>query len=94
MRGPAPPALTAVPSTAREQPVISASASVASVERFTRAFQPEAGRSVTIDVSPAHFWDISGVGALDKIVARLRRDGSEVKVIGYNKASADLVTGE
>jgi SulP family sulfate permease len=63
----------------------------ASVDRFTRAFQPEAGRPVTIDVSPAHFWDISGVGALDKIVARLRRDGSEVKVIGYNKASADLV---
>jgi len=63
----------------------------ASVDRFTRAFQPEEGRPVTIDVSPAHFWDISGVGALDKIVARLRRDGSEVKVIGYNKASADLV---
>jgi SulP family sulfate permease len=26
-----------------------------------------------IDVSGAHFWDISGVGALDKIIARLRR---------------------
>ncbi|OYX00082.1 MAG: sodium-independent anion transporter, partial [Rhizobiales bacterium 32-66-8] len=63
----------------------------ASVDRFTRAFLPEQGRAVTIDVSAAHFWDISGVGALDKIVARLRRDGSEVKVIGYNEASADLV---
>ena len=63
----------------------------ASVDRFTRAFLPEEGRTVTIDVSAAHFWDISGVGALDKIVARLRRDGSEVKVIGYNEASADLV---
>jgi len=63
----------------------------ASVDRFTRAFLSEQGRAVTIDVSAAHFWDISGVGALDKIVARLRRDGSEVKVIGYNEASADLV---
>ncbi len=63
----------------------------ASVDRFTRAFLPEAGRAVTLDVSDAHFWDISGVGALDKIVARLRRDGSEVEVIGYNRASADLV---
>ncbi|KKC24126.1 SulP family inorganic anion transporter [Sphingomonas sp. SRS2] len=63
----------------------------ASVDRFTRAFQPEPGRAVTIDVSAAHFWDISGVGALDKIVARLRRDGSVVDVVGYNEASADLV---
>jgi SulP family sulfate permease len=63
----------------------------ASVDRFTRAFQAEAGRPVAIDVSAAHFWDISGVGALDKIIARLRRGGSEVEVIGYNKASADLI---
>ena len=63
----------------------------ASVDRFTRAFQPEGGRPVTIDVATAHFWDISGVAALDKIIARLRRDGSEVRVIGYNRASADLV---
>jgi len=64
----------------------------ASVDRFTRAFH--AGGSAThilIDVTAAHFWDISGVGALDKIVARLRRDGCEVAVAGYNRASADLV---
>jgi SulP family sulfate permease len=63
----------------------------ASVDRFTRAFLPEGGWPVVIDVSAAHFWDISGVGALDKIVARLRRDGSTVEIIGYNHASADLV---
>ncbi|GAA0459065.1 MULTISPECIES: SulP family inorganic anion transporter [Sphingomonas] len=64
----------------------------ASVDRFTRAFQAEdSAARVVIDVSAAHFWDISGVGALDKIVARLRRDGREVEVIGYNRASADLV---
>ncbi|WP_294335956.1 SulP family inorganic anion transporter [uncultured Sphingomonas sp.] len=64
----------------------------ASVDRFTRAFQAEgSARHILIDVTAAHFWDISGVGALDKIVARLRRDGREVEVIGYNRASADLV---
>ena len=42
-------------------------------------------------MTAAHFWDISGVGALDKIVARLRRDGRSVEVVGYNRASADIV---
>jgi SulP family sulfate permease len=64
----------------------------ASVDRFTRAFlEDDDARRVLIDVTGAHFWDISGVGALDKIVARLRRDGREVEVVGYNRASADLV---
>jgi SulP family sulfate permease len=64
----------------------------ASVDRFTRAFQiEEAAPNVLIDMTGAHFWDISGVAALDKIVARLRRDGRDVEVIGYNRASADIV---
>ena len=64
----------------------------ASVDRFTRAFQAEDGaRRIVIDVADAHFWDISAVGALDKVVARLRRDGCAVEVVGYNRASADLV---
>lgn len=63
----------------------------ASVDRFRRAFGMEAAGPVTIDVSAAHFWDISGVDALDKVVARLRRDGAIVTVIGANRASADLI---
>lgn len=63
----------------------------ASVDRFRRAFAVEGAVPVTIDVSAAHFWDISGVDALDKIVARLRQNGAEVTVAGYNRASADLV---
>ncbi|MEG8039071.1 SulP family inorganic anion transporter [Sphingomonas sp. LR60] len=63
----------------------------ASVDLFTRAFAAEGAASIIIDVSEAHFWDISGVGALDKIVARLRRDGATVEVVGYNDASADLI---
>ena len=64
----------------------------ASVDRFTRAFQAEdSAARVTIDVSAAHFWDISGVGALDRIIARLRREGRAVDVVGYNRASADII---
>lgn len=64
----------------------------ASVDRFAAAFRGvEPARRVTIDVSAAHFWDISAVGALDRIVARLRGNGAEVEVVGYNRASADLV---
>jgi len=64
----------------------------ASVDRFTRAFQvEERAPDVLIDMTGAHFWDISGVAALDKIVERLRREGRGVEVIGYNRASADIV---
>ena len=64
----------------------------ASVDRFTRALAAvPAAPAVTIDVAAAHFWDISAVGALDKVVERLRRDGAAVTVVGYNRASADLV---
>ena len=64
----------------------------ASVDRFTRAIlAEEVGRNVLIDMTEAHFWDISAVAALDKVVARVRRDGCEVSLVGYNRASADIV---
>jgi SulP family sulfate permease len=64
----------------------------ASVDRFTRSFQiDETAPDILIDVTAAHFWDISGVGALDKIIARLRREGRSVEVVGYNRASADII---
>jgi SulP family sulfate permease len=46
---------------------------------------------VRIDVSDAHFWDITAIGALDDIVLKLRRHGAKVEVIGLNKASATMV---
>jgi sulfate permease, SulP family len=48
-------------------------------------------RRVNIDVSGAHFWDITAIGALDKIVLKLRRHGTHVEVIGLNEASATMV---
>ena len=62
------------------------------VERFARAILIEdSAKCFTIDLHSAHFWENASVGALDKIVARLRRDGREVEVIGYNEASADII---
>lgn len=51
----------------------------------------EATAKVRIDVSRAHFWDLTAVEALDKIVIKLRREGTEVDIVGLNEASATLV---
>ncbi|MFA9239483.1 MAG: SulP family inorganic anion transporter [Candidatus Paceibacteria bacterium] len=46
---------------------------------------------VIIDVSKAHFWDISAVYALDKAVIKLRREGADVEIIGQNEASKTII---
>ncbi|MBB5865186.1 SulP family inorganic anion transporter [Xanthomonas sp. 3058] len=46
---------------------------------------------VLIDLTHAHFWDISAVAALDRVVLKLRAHGAEVEVIGLNAASETLV---
>lgn len=64
----------------------------ASSESFVEAFDfKEVLDRVVIDVSQAHFWDISAVGTLDKAILKFRREGTEVSVIGLNEASASMV---
>lgn len=64
----------------------------ASAERFINAFDyKEVIEKVRIDVSRAHFWDITAVSALDKVVIKFRREATEVEVIGLNEASATMV---
>lgn len=64
----------------------------ASSPEFLAAFDfKEAVAKVRIDVSHAHFWDLTSVGALDKVVLKFRREGAEVEVIGLNQASATIV---
>jgi SulP family sulfate permease len=48
------------------------------------------GRAVTLDLSEAHFWDITAVQALDKVCQRLRKHGSTVAVQGLNARSRAL----
>ncbi|ORE89332.1 sulfate transporter [Oceanococcus atlanticus] len=64
----------------------------ASADRFINAFDyDEVIDKVHIDVSRAHFWDITAVSALDKVVMKFRREGTEVDVSGLNEASVTLV---
>ena len=64
----------------------------ASSDHFAAAFDfKEVVEKVTIDVSEAHFWDLSAVGALDKVVLKFRREGTDIELIGMNEASATIV---
>lgn len=64
----------------------------ASSQRFNQYFDfKEALDKVVIDLKHAHFWDITAVSALDKVVIKFRREGAEVEVIGMNEASATIV---
>lgn len=64
----------------------------ASADRFIDAFDFEGVLiKVRIDLTHAHFWDITAVSALDKVVMKFRRKGTEVDVLGLNEASATLV---
>lgn len=64
----------------------------ASADRFINAFDyKELIEKVRIDVSRAHFWDVTAVSALDKVVIKFRRENMQVEVIGLNEASATMV---
>jgi SulP family sulfate permease len=63
-----------------------------SADRFLNAFDlKEPLDTLTIDLRGAHFWDITAVAALDKVVLKLRREGIHVDVIGMNQATSTLV---
>jgi SulP family sulfate permease len=63
-----------------------------SADKFAAAFDfREAINKIVIDLTNAHFWDITSVSALDKVVIKFRREGTEVEVIGMNDASATIV---
>lgn len=63
-----------------------------SASTFAEAFDfREVLEKVTIDVSQAHFWDLSSIHALDRVVLKFRREGTEVELYGMNEASQTLV---
>ena len=60
--------------------------------RFVEYFNfKDVRERVIIDLTQAHFWDISAVGALDKAVLKFRREGAELEVIGLNEASRTII---
>jgi SulP family sulfate permease len=63
-----------------------------SASTFAEAFDfREVLEKVTIDVSHAHFWDLSSINALDRVVMKFRREGTEIELFGMNDASKTLV---
>ncbi|MFA7501033.1 MAG: SulP family inorganic anion transporter, partial [Sulfurimonas sp.] len=63
-----------------------------SAERFVEFFDfKEVVQNIIIDLTRAHFWDISAVYALDKVVIKLRREGANVTLIGQNEASSTII---
>lgn len=63
-----------------------------SADKFVSIFNmKEPLNKVVIDLTDAHFWDITAVSALDKVVEKFRNQGTLVDVIGLNKASATIV---
>lgn len=64
----------------------------ASADQFIASFDfKEVTERVRIDVSRAHFWDITAISALDKVILKFRREATEVEVVGLNEASATMV---
>ncbi|MFA0145315.1 SulP family inorganic anion transporter [Vibrio lentus] len=63
-----------------------------SSDKFIESFDfKEVIESVTIDLSSAHFWDVTSVSALDKVVVKFRREGTHVDLIGMNQATRTIV---
>ncbi|KAF3983369.1 MAG: SulP family inorganic anion transporter [Methylococcales symbiont of Hymedesmia sp. n. MRB-2018] len=63
-----------------------------SADRFVAEFDfKEVIDNIIIDLTHAHFWDISAVSALDKVVIKFRREGAEVRLIGLNQASSTII---
>lgn len=64
----------------------------ASAAIFTGAIDvTEPVEQIVIDVSAAHFWDISAVSALNRVVMKARRQDRAVHIIGLNAASNTMV---
>ncbi|WP_115855123.1 SulP family inorganic anion transporter [Kushneria indalinina] len=64
----------------------------ASTTRFADAFDVKEGVDrVHINVTHAHFWDVTAVEVLDRIVMKFRREGIDVEVVGLNEASQTMV---
>ena len=64
----------------------------ASSSKFIESFDlKERIERVVIDLTAAHFWDITAVESLDRVIIKLREQGAEVELLGLNEASATIV---
>jgi len=64
----------------------------ATAEAFHNAFDfREELTGIVIDLHAAHFWDITAINALDRVVLKFRHHAVAVEIIGMNEASQTLV---
>lgn len=64
----------------------------ASVTDFLECFNyNDDVKEVNIDLTEAHLWDDSAVGAIDKIVIKYHQNGIKVNLVGLNKESNKLI---
>lgn len=64
----------------------------ASVTEFVESFDfSEKVNEVRLDLTHAHLWDDSAVGAIDKVVMKYQQNGVLVHLIGLNKESNKLL---
>ncbi|GBQ71073.1 sulfate permease [Ameyamaea chiangmaiensis NBRC 103196] len=65
--------------------IVSGQVFFASADLFADQFDlRDTARHVRIDVSDTHFWDITAVGSLDRVIERLRARDHDVAVIGLS----------
>jgi SulP family sulfate permease len=63
-----------------------------SSDKFISYFDfKEAVDNIIINVKRSHFYDVTSVAALDKVVIKLRREGADVKLVGLNSASQTML---
>jgi SulP family sulfate permease len=63
-----------------------------SAEKFVNAFDfKTVAKQIEIDLQHAHFWDVTAVESLDKVVLKFKREGSTVTLVGVNEASATII---
>lgn len=64
----------------------------ASADHFSSFFDVNnVAKHVKIDLSLAHFWDLTAITALDKTILKLRSQGATTELIGMNEATAKII---
>jgi high affinity sulfate transporter 1 len=86
--------VTTLPSKGSHKKVYTVSGQLffASATEFVESFHyNEDVKDVTIDLTQAHLWDDSAVGAIDKVIIKYHQNGIKVQLIGLNKESNKLI---
>lgn len=80
------------PNTRQRRYVVHGQVFFASSEALIAEFDfKEPIQSVSLDLSHAHFWDITAIDALDRIVEKFRRNNIDITLHGLNRASATMI---